>query len=373
MLPHLQLLLLAVPLLCLVGVAVRRSPASWTIFPALSGLLFLVFALLGSSLTIVVASIALTVALWLCQSALRRHPLLALVPTFGVLFGLDLFASASPGLRSSTESAYGPLRPHVIIGFSYMIFRLHDALVAGPAPIRASRVLLQLLPFPAQTAGPILMRGNYRVRPQPFSFRRPFYNHAVLLIAWGLTKVLVLLPAIQYHFETGLLLPLRPGWAAIGNVLHTAFYHYARLYLDFSAYTDIAVGLCALLGLRVRHNFRRPFLATTLAEFWRRWHITLSFWVRRHVYIPMGGSRGSTGRTAVNLLLCMTLVGLWHGLRGNFLLWGVLHGSWLVGERFVVLPLLRHLGCERHFAVRILLWLCTQVFVALSWIAFFWR
>jgi D-alanyl-lipoteichoic acid acyltransferase DltB (MBOAT superfamily) len=126
-------------------------------------------------------------------------------------------------------------------------------------------------------------------------------------------------------------------------------YLYAlQIYLDFSAYTDIARGLGLLFGYRWPDNFNLPYLAVNVADFWRRWHITLSRFLRDYLYIPLGGSRHGRLRTGVNLMVTMLLGGLWHGASWSFLLWGGLHGAFLVVHRaWSALPLAGRLGAAR--------------------------
>lgn len=108
-----------------------------------------------------------------------------------------------------------------------------------------------------------------------------------------------------------------------------------EIYCDFSGYTDIARGLALLLGVRIPQNFNMPYFASSLSDFWRRWHITLSSWLRDYLYIPLGGNRKGQWSTYRNLLITMVLGGLWHGASSNFLIWGFLHGAYLALERFV--------------------------------------
>jgi alginate O-acetyltransferase complex protein AlgI len=113
-------------------------------------------------------------------------------------------------------------------------------------------------------------------------------------------------------------------------------YGYAvQIYCDFSGYTDIAIGSAALLGIGLKDNFNRPYRSVDLAEFWRRWHISLSTWLRDYLYIPLGGNRRGGVRTYVNLLATMLLGGLWHGAAWNFVVWGGYHGALLALERRV--------------------------------------
>jgi len=106
-----------------------------------------------------------------------------------------------------------------------------------------------------------------------------------------------------------------------------------QIYCDFSGYSDIAIGLCLIMGFHLKRNFNLPYLARGFSDFWRRWHISLSSWVRDYLFIPLGGSRESGLRTAFNLLLTMSLCGLWHGASWMFVTWGFLHGLCLVAER----------------------------------------
>ncbi len=113
-----------------------------------------------------------------------------------------------------------------------------------------------------------------------------------------------------------------------------AIYGYAlQIYCDFSAYSDIAIGTALLLGFHFPINFNAPYFSTSIQDFWRRWHISLSTWLRDYLYIPLGGSRGSSMRTYTNLLITFLLGGLWHGAGWNFIIWGALHGLYLSIER----------------------------------------
>jgi D-alanyl-lipoteichoic acid acyltransferase DltB (MBOAT superfamily) len=145
-------------------------------------------------------------------------------------------------------------------------------------------------------------------------------------------------------------------------------YGYAvQIYCDFSGYSDIAIGTALLLGFDLPKNFDRPYIASNLQEFWRRWHISLSTWLRDYLYIPLGGSRKGTLRTYINLLVVMLLGGLWHGAAWNFVLWGAFHGVGLAATR----------AWQRHRGERTPTWVgraftavLTFHFVCLGWILF---
>jgi alginate O-acetyltransferase complex protein AlgI len=144
-----------------------------------------------------------------------------------------------------------------------------------------------------------------------------------------------------------------------------AFLYYCQIYSDFAGYSLMALGMARLLGYRLPANFRSPMRAGTLQEFWQRWHITLSHWLRDYLYIPLGGGRASAPRVAVNVLVTMLLGGLWHGAAWTFVIWGGMHGLGLVVERV--------LG-RRQVRTRTWSWagwwLVTQVWVTLAWVFF---
>src|SRR5438067_7986414 len=106
-----------------------------------------------------------------------------------------------------------------------------------------------------------------------------------------------------------------------------------QIYFDFSAYSDMAIGLALMLGFVFAKNFDSPYLAESITDFWRRWHISLSTWLRDYLYVPLGGNRKGTARTYVNLATVMVLGGLWHGASWNFVIWGAIHGAMLAFER----------------------------------------
>lgn len=123
---------------------------------------------------------------------------------------------------------------------------------------------------------------------------------------------------------------------ATGSTLLLAVFFYAiQIYCDFSGYSDIAIGAGKVMGINMMENFRMPYLSQSVSEFWRRWHISLSTWFRDYVYIPLGGNRVSASRAAFNTLIVFAISGLWHGADWKFIIWGVLHGCYLIIEQFV--------------------------------------
>ena len=201
-------------------------------------------------------------------------------------------------------------------------------------PMRLDEVALYMSFFPHLVAGPIVRASEFapemRRRADPRSIP---VGEAFRLIAFGLFKKVV----VSSYLASELVDPVfgAPGTHSSAELL-TGVYGYAiQIYADFSGYTDIAIGCALLLGIRFPQNFDAPYRSRTLQEFWRRWHMTLSRWLRDYLYIPLGGSRGTVRATYRNLFLTMVIGGLWHGAAITFVVWGALHGGYLAAERWV--------------------------------------
>ena len=145
-----------------------------------------------------------------------------------------------------------------------------------------------------------------------------------------------------------------------------------QIYGDFSGYSDIAIGTALILGFKIPMNFNKPYFALSPSDFWRRWHISLSSWLRDYLYIPLGGNRKSPSRTYINLFIVMFFGGLWHGASWNFVIWGLLHGGYLAIHRLVVykFPILNKIQFFKTKTGKITSILITQYFVFLTWIPF---
>jgi D-alanyl-lipoteichoic acid acyltransferase DltB (MBOAT superfamily) len=238
-------------------------------------------------------------------------------------------------------------------------------------PLRLDEHALYMSFFPHLVAGPIVRASEFapqlRVRADP---RRIPSGEAFRLIAFGLFKKVV----VSSYVATELVDPVFGAPAAHGPLdLLVGVYAYAiQIYADFSGYTDIAIGCALLLGIRFPQNFDAPYRALSLQDFWRRWHMTLSRWLRDYLYIPLGGSRDGVRRTYRNLALTMVIGGLWHGAAMTFLVWGAIHGGFLALERWVKERwALRDVPPALPVEVtRILQWLLTFHVVCLAWIFF---
>jgi alginate O-acetyltransferase complex protein AlgI len=219
--------------------------------------------------------------------------------------------------------------------------------------------------FPQLVAGPIVRAAYFLPQlAQPSGEPVPLAA-ALLLILGGMVKKVI----IANYLATGLVDPVFAAPDEYGGPdLLAASYGYAvQIYCDFSAYTDIAIALAALCGFRFPRNFNQPYRSLRLREFWQRWHMSLSFWLRDYLYKPLGGNRHGRLRTYRNLMITMLLGGIWHGAAWKFVAWGALHGGGLAVERM----------CQPWLGQRAITplgkfisWLIVFHFVCLAWIFF---
>jgi D-alanyl-lipoteichoic acid acyltransferase DltB (MBOAT superfamily) len=253
------------------------------------------------------------------------------------------------------------------IGISFFTFQAISYVVDvyrgdTPAASLGDVAILQAF-FPHLVAGPIV-RAN-ELLPQLHTPRDPravLAGPAIFLIVGGLLKKTVIADELARRIVD----PVYNDPAAhSASELTLAFYAFAaQIYCDFSGYTDMAIGLALLLGYQLPQNFNRPYLAFSLRDFWRRWHMTLSRWLRDYLYIPLGGSRGGRLRTYRNLMITMLLGGLWHGAAWTFVIWGGIHGGALSAERW---------ARERYAGFRMpawAAWLVTFHVVCVAWVFF---
>lgn len=273
-------------------------------------------------------------------STRRAYMVLAVVGNLGVLgfwkytdFFLNTLRPAAEALRWSWPE---PLLLVLPVGISFFTFQGLGYVVDvyrrhKPAARSFPDLFLALAFFPHLVAGPIVRPWeliHQFMAPKPLEDSR--FGRALLFFLRGLVKK----SAADYLAMTLVdrVFDLPSHYSSL-EVL-AAIYGYAlQIYGDFSGYTDMAIGVAMLLGIDLPQNFDHPYASTSLREFWRRWHISLSSWLRDYLYISLGGSRGGFWLTQRNLFLTMVLGGLWHGASWNFVIWGAIHGAMLVVER----------------------------------------
>ncbi|MBQ5654011.1 MAG: MBOAT family protein [Alistipes sp.] len=225
--------------------------------------------------------------------------------------------------------------------------------------------------FPQLVAGPIVRASNFipQIRQKPV-VTREMLGTALFLVLTGLFKKAVISDYIALNFVDRIFDEplLYSGFECLMGI-----YGYAlQIYCDFSGYSDMAIGLALVMGFHFPKNFDAPYRSATITEFWRRWHISLSTWLRDYLYISLGGNRKGKGRTYLNLLLTMLLGGLWHGAAIRFILWGALHGVALALHKMwlQVVPGAKTLGKDMNPVMRLLGIAFTFHLVCLGWLVF---
>lgn len=321
----------------------------------------------------------------------RRHALrfvvILLLAVLGVFkytqFSFNLFNQTSAGLGA--RAALPEVNILVPLGISFICFQLIGYLVDVAKqkipPERSFRVFTLFIGFfPQLVAGPIC-RAEQLI-PQltqkvPFSLER--FTGGLLLVAVGLLLKVGFADGLAPFVDSVFSADSYPEQPA----LLAAICFGVQIFCDFWGYSTMAVGAAVLFGISIPINFYLPYLAPSLREFWRRWHITLSYWFRDYLYIPLGGSRQGQLLTARNLLMTMGLCGLWHGASLNFVVWGLMHGAYLVGERWAITLWQRlwqrlkpQLGPQSKMLASLPInlsvasWLVTMAFVTTTWIFF---
>ena len=257
------------------------------------------------------------------------------------------------------------------VGISFYTFQtLSYSLDVHAGRLRPTRSLLDFALFvaffPQLVAGPIVRARTFLPQlQQPRRLDRVDVRGALVLFLVGFFKKACvsdnLAPGIDRWFAAPAAFDTPSAWGAVLG-------YAVQIYCDFSGYSDMAIACAALLGYRLCLNFDFPYLASSLADFWRRWHVSLSTWLRDYLYVPLGGNRGSRLGTYRNLMLTMLLGGLWHGAAWTFVLWGGLHGLGLVVQRLWGEHVSRESAAARVAARAAPL--LTLAFVVLAWIPF---
>ncbi len=229
------------------------------------------------------------------------------------------------------------------VGISFYTFKLISVLVdtyRGQLPARSLLDFACYVSFfPQLLSGPIQRYGTIDSKSEPaptFANQLAGRGHTLDKFSWGVALFMlgfakkILLANDMGQVADAVFAAATPGTldAWFGALAYTF-----QLYFDFSAYSEMAIGIGLMLGFECPRNFDAPYRADSFSDFWRRWHISLSSWLRDYLYIPLGGNRAGTGRTYLNLMIVFLLCGLWHGAGWAFLVWGAWHGVWLVVER----------------------------------------
>ena len=305
----------------------------------------------------------------------RMHPraalLVSLTVNLGILFffkyGNFLGTNVTAGLNwLGVETQWSSLDFLLPVGISFYTFQSMSYTVdlyrRQLAPRRKLRdYALFVTFFPQLVAGPIVRASEFfrELDHKLYVSSRSMQTGLSLMIV-GLVKKVVfadnLAPIVEHAFSDP---AAASGWQLLMAVYAFAF----QIYFDFSGYTDIAIGAARTLGFRFPKNFDHPYTALSIREFWRKWHMTLSRWLRDYLYISLGGNQKGRYRTIANLMVTMLLGGLWHGASWNFVLWGGLHGLYLSMERVLGRWFRFRLPAAVH-------WLISFHLVCFAWIFF---
>ncbi|WP_158816177.1 MBOAT family protein [Methylocapsa sp. S129] len=248
---------------------------------------------------------------------------------------------------------------------SYVVDVYRGRVSASRSPLD---VMLYLSFFPHLVAGPIVRAHEFLPQLQRPGRTGDFsLGENLLLILGGLFKKMVIANYIAVRFVDPVFTD--PSQFARFDLIVATYAYAIQIYCDFSAYTDIAIGVAALFGYRFPQNFNQPYRALGFSDFWRRWHMTLSVWLRDYLYIPLGGNRHGEWATTRNLMITMLLGGLWHGANWTFLIWGAMHGLALTADhrwqRSKAYAKLSGAGAYQAIA-----WIVTFHFVCFTWIFF---
>lgn len=265
----------------------------------------------------------------------RRWLAVSLIVNLGLLAGFKYAGFVSGNLRALFGEAIPVIEAALPVGISFYTFQtMSYSIDVYRRRVEPARSLIDFATyvalFPQLVAGPIVRFAQLRLALES---RTRADGDAVVrglvYLSVGLAKKLLVADSLARYadpiFSRGDV-GLVDGWVSM--ILYAG-----QIYFDFSGYSDMAIGLGALLGLSFPINFDEPYRATSFADFWRRWHITLSTWLRDYLYIPLGGNRLGSARTYAHLMVTMVLGGLWHGASWSFVLWGALHGLLLALER----------------------------------------
>ena len=351
----------------------RLCPAQWRWALLLIGSLFF-YACWSAPLTLVIVGVILltwAAGLMMEKSGTKRAKrlwlALSVLCCVGLLIWFKYFNFLADAFVRLAGGRWEPLRLLLPVGCSFYTFQAMSYVFdvyrgTIPAVRHPGHYALFIAFFPQLVAGPIERTDS--LLPQLIAARtadREDVKAGLMLLLSGFFRKLVIAdlaaPAVDRVFAA----PSPDGSAVLLALILCSF----QIYCDFAGYSEIAQGSARLLGIRIRRNFDRPYLAQTVRGFWRRWHISLTGWFTDYVYIPLGGNRKGRGRQVLATFVVFLLSGLWHGANWTFVLWGAFHGLLCAVEVLMNRREIAEPGVRRHIQ-----WVLTAVPVLLSWLLF---
>lgn len=316
------------------------------------------------------------------KSGKRKFLLAGCISNLGILFMFKYYNFFTSSMASILSDYNLPHRSHLLrlvvpVGISFYVFQVVSYMVDVYRGNKTAERHLGLFAlyvsfFPKLLAGPI--ERAKRFLPQPHESHQWDWilaTNGFKLMVWGLFKKVVVADRLAVFVDIVFNNPA--AYEGPSLALAAVLYSF-QIYYDFSGYTDIAIGISQVFGLKLTDNFNRPYAARSVAEFWRRWHISFSTWLRDYLYISLGGNRVAPARIYVNLMIVFLVCGLWHGANWTFVEWGLIHGFFLVfglasrGIRSKISHTLRLDSVpEIHRALQICI---TFILVSLAWVFF---
>ena len=269
------------------------------------------------------------------------------IPYLSILLPIGLSFHTFQAMSYTIEVYRGNQKAEKHFGIYSLYVMFYPQLVAGPIE-RPQNILHQ-------------MHAKY-----PFNYQ--LMVSGLKLMLWGFFKKLVIADRLSIYVSS---VYNNPDLHNGTTIVIASLFFAVQIYCDFSGYTDIAIGAAKTMGFDLMKNFNRPYFATNIQDFWRRWHISLSTWFRDYLYIPLGGSKVSTGRRYLNLFIIFLVSGIWHGANYTYIIWGALHGFYSV-VYIIIRPYLRKTP-EKAWAASLMRTgniLITIVFVTFAWIFF---
>lgn len=275
---------------------------------------------------------------------------------YGALAGVIGAQLTPPGLLS-------PLLPLAIsfVTFEKITYVVDNYRGTGHPARSLLDYLTYIFLFPKLIAGPIVKYHDIEPYLTDHAVRIDDFRIGILRFAQGMAKKVLIADSlagtIDIAFRTS------PDALSSGNAWLGVICFSFQIYFDFSGYSDMAIGMARMMGFPLRENFNQPYLAANFTDFWHRWHISLSTWIRDYLYVPLGGNRVPKWRVYLNLIICFVLSGLWHGANWTFLLWGLYHGAFLVADRIGLARITRTMPKAINVAA-------TFLFITIGWVLF---
>ena len=312
----------------------------------------------------------------------KKWLLISLFSNLGILFGFKYFDFVNDNVQALFDQQFNifdgilPFELLLPVGISFYTFQTLGYTIdvyngKTPAQKHLGIFAVYVSFFPQLVAGPI-ERATHLL-PQffvehKFSYSRVKYGLQQML--WGFFKKVVI--ADQLAIVVNGVYDNLDNYSGIVFVIATIFFAF-QIYCDFSGYSDIAIGSARVMGFELMDNFKRPYFSKSIAEFWKRWHISLSTWFRDYVYIPLGGNRVLKWRWYYNLFITFLVSGLWHGANWNYIAWGALHGTYLIVAILLIKPkkyIIQITGLQGTFIYKLCQVLITFSLVVFAWIFF---